>query len=200
MPNGLVTRRRAAAATLVIAGLLTAACGGDDTTTEEPAEAAEEQAATQEPADQETSDSSAAEEPGEEAAAEGLCATVVSVDLFAAFGNTMEFGEPSDVTGREACVVPIEGAEGEGLIVQVTTEDNYQAKRAFEEQGVPFTEIDGLGAEAFIVNEADLNVLLEDGSAVNVGISAFFVQNDLPPAETLQEGLTAVAEAVVAGQ
>lgn len=196
MPNGLVTRRRTAAATLAIAGLLTAACGGDDATTEEPA--AEEQAATDEAAEQEATEQESASDA--EAAAEGLCATVVAVDLTQAFDGTLEFGEPNESSVSESCIVPVEGAEGEGLIVQVTTEATYEEKAKFEQQGVPFTRVDGLGMEAFLVNEADLNVLLDDGTAVVVAISAFFVQNDLPPAETLQEGLTAVAEAVVASR
>ena len=198
MPNGLVTRRRAAAATLAVAGLLAAACGGDDATTDEPPEAAQDQEATDDPAEQQATEQESASD--EQASADGLCATVVAVDLTQAFDGTLEFGEPSESSVGESCIVPVEGAEGEGLIVQVTTEATYEEKAKFEQQGVPFTTVDGLGAEAFIVNEADLNVLLDDGSAVVVAISAFFVDSEPPSAQTLQDGLTTVAEAVVAGR
>ena len=186
--------RAAAAAPLLVAGLLTASCGGDDeTTTEQEPEATEEQAAEGE----EDAEAADEESSSDDTAAAGLCATVTSVDLTAAFDDMLTFGEAQGTEARAFCTVPVDGAEGEGLLVQVTTEDNYQARRDLEQQDVPFEEIDGLGAEAFIINEADLNVLLDDGTAVQVALQAFFVQNEPPPAEVVQDGLVTVAEAVV---
>ena len=46
---------------------------------------------------------------------------MASVDLPAAFEGELKFGEAKDSAGRETCIVPIDGAEGEGLIVKVTT-------------------------------------------------------------------------------
>ena len=187
--------RAAAAAPLLVAGLLTASCGGNDETAtieQEPAATEEQAAEGQENAEAANEESSSADP-----AAAGLCATVTSVDLTAAFDDMLTFGEAQGTGARAFCTVPVDGAEGEGLLVQVSTEDSYQARRDLEQQDVPFEEIDDLGAEAFIINEANLNVLLADGTAVQVAIQAFFVQNEPPPPEVVQDGLVTVAEAVV---
>lgn len=129
----------------------------------------------------------------------GVCAVVQSVDLEDAFAGTLEFGVPQE-RSEVACVVPVEGAEGEGLIVQVTSPGNYQAKAGFEDQeSVPFERIDGLGQEAFLANEADLNVLVDDDTALSAGISAIFMEeNQRPEADVLKAGLTELAQALLA--
>ncbi|MEZ5116150.1 MAG: hypothetical protein R2737_07770 [Candidatus Nanopelagicales bacterium] len=187
------TGRRPAAlvtAALVTTALLLAACGGGS-----------------DPAGGNAADgggaAAAAQDAGStgDGGADAVCAAVESVDLSAAFGGTLTFGAPQDVTGTgRGCVAAVEGSEGEGLIATVTTGDYYREKAKYEKQDVPFEWIDGLGEEAFLVNEADLNVLLADDSAVNVAISAFFTSGSPPDPAVLRAGLVTVADAVVAAQ
>lgn len=122
----------------------------------------------------------------------------MSLDLSAAFGGALQFGEVREYPSGEGCSATVDGAEGEGLLVQRTIAGNYEAKAAYEDQGLPFARLDGLGQEAFIVNEADLNVLIDADTALSVGISAFFFGDTEPPdAPTLEAGLVAVARAVL---
>ena len=137
---------------------------------------------------------------GDESSTEGLCVAVTSVDLTAAFNGELQFGEASDVTGRELCLVPIVGAEGEGLVATVTIAENYELKAGYEDQGLPFEQIDGLGEEAFIVNDADLNVLLADGEALAIGLSAVWLSGSPPDAAVIEAGLIEVAEAIIASR
>jgi hypothetical protein len=192
------TTRRGASSVLVpllAAGLMFAAagCGGDDDSTSGDDQASEASTAGTTP-----SAATDADTGSDEASAEGLCVAVTSVDLTAAFGGELEFGEAKDSASRETCIVPIVGAEGEGLIVKVTTAENYAQLALYEDQGVPFRQIEGLGEEAFILNDADLNVLLADGTAVQVAVQAFFVSGSPPDPSTIEPGLVAVAEAVIA--
>jgi hypothetical protein len=166
-----------------------AGCGGDDDSTSGDDQASEASTAGTTP-----SAATDADTGSDEASAEGLCVAVTSVDLTAAFGGELEFGEAKDSAGGETCIVPIVGAEGEGLIVKVTTAENYAQLALYEDQGVPFRQIEGLGEEAFILNDADLNVLLADGTAVQ----AFFVSGSPPDPSTIEPGLVAVAEAAIA--
>jgi hypothetical protein len=181
------------------AGLMFAAagCGGDDDSSGGDDQTTEESTAdstSSEASDTETDTGS------DEASAEGLCVAVTSVDLTAAFNGELQFGEASDVTGRELCLVPIVGAEGEGLVASVKTAENYELKAEYEDQGLPFEQIDGLGEEAFILNEADLNVLLADGSAISVGLSAVWLSGSPPDPSVVEAGLIEVAEAIIASR
>lgn len=139
----------------------------------------------------------AAEGPGTEDRSP-LCSAVASVDLGAAFGGGLTFGTPRSLRGRPVCMVPVRGAEGEGLIVQKTSAGFYEAKAGYEDQGVPFERLPDLGREAFIINNADLNVLLDEDEALSVGLSAIFTGGqEPPPGERLREGLVRVARAVI---
>jgi hypothetical protein len=85
--------------------------------------------------------------------------------------------------------------------VQLTIPENYAAKALDEEQDIPFSTIAGLGEEAFIVNDADLNVLIDADTALSVGLSAFFVGDvELPDPAIIGAGLVTIAAAVLAGR
>ena len=201
MKTTRTTRRRTSAllAPLMAAGLMFAAvgCGGDDDSSggdDQTPEASTAGSTPSEASDTESDDGS------DEVGAEGLCVAVTSVDLTAAFDGELEFGEASDVTGRELCLVPIVGAEGEGLVASVTIAENYELKAGYEDQGLPFEQIDGLGEEAFIVNDADLNVLLADGEALAIGLSAVWLSGSPPDPAVIEAGLVEIAEAIIASR
>jgi len=175
------------------AGLLFAAvgCGGDD-----DSGGGGDQTTQESTADDEASGEASSSDSGE-ASDEGVCAAVQSVDLNAAFDGQLEFGEAN---GSTTCFVPIVGTEGEGLVIKVTTAENYELKALYEDEGLPFEKLDSLGDEAFILNDADLNVLLADGTSVAVGVSAFWVTGSPPDPAVVKAGLIEIAEAVVASR
>ena len=196
-------RRPSAPVIALACAVLVASCGSGDASDDSSDDASDDIASTgaeappTAPAAADASDS-AGDSP---AAANGsLCNPLLAVDLSTAFGGTLQFGEVSEFATSAGCTIPIAGAEGEGLLVQLTIPENYEAKALFEEQGFPFKSLDGLGQTAFIVNEADLNVLIDTDTALSVGLSAFFVGDvELPEPATVEAGLVAVAEAVLSG-
>lgn len=184
----------AAAASLL--PLVAASCGGDSSDDADGATAV-----TDAPASGGTDSGSNPGSGGGEASDTGrICDLLGSIELSAAFVGAIQFGEPSGSVGRDVCTVPVVGAEGEGLIVQITIAENYEAKALYEEQGLPFERLDGLGQEAFIVNDADLNVLLNDTESLSVGLSAFYVGETAAPApDVIRAGLIDIATALVDG-
>ena len=180
---------------LMTAGLLFAAvgCGGDD-----DFGGGNGQTAKESTSGDRLSDDASGSDTGE-ASGEGLCAVVLSVDLAAAFDGQLEFGEANDVVRGEICIIPILGAEGEGLIISLTTAGNFEQKAKFENQ-LPFKKLDSLGEEAFIVNQSDLNVLLADGTAISIGANAFWADGSPPDGAIVESGLVEIAEAVVASR
>ena len=193
--------RRSAPAIALACAVLVAGCGSDDSsddasddiasTGDEPPPTAPTAADASDPDDTDTDTDT---DTG------GVCGPLGSLDLAAAFGGTLQFGEVSEFASGAGCSAAVDGAEGEGLLVQLTIPENYEAKALYEEQDLPFTRLDGLGQEAFIVNEADLNVLIDADSALSVGLSAFFIGDvEVPEPSIVEAGLVAVAEAVLAG-
>jgi hypothetical protein len=186
------------AATVTLLSVAAASCGGDSSDdTDGAAPATDAPASGGSASGSDTTSSSS----GGEASDKGrICDLIASVDLSAAFGGAIEFGEPSGIADRDACTVPVVGAEGEGLIVQITIAENYEAKAQYEDQGLPFERLDGLGEEAFIVNDADLNVLLNDTESLSVGLSAIYVGETAPPAaDVVRAGLIDIATSLVEG-
>lgn len=132
---------------------------------------------------------------------DGPCRSLADVDLSAAFGGALEFDDIDEFATGTGCSAAVIGAEGEGLLVQLTIPENYAAKALYEEQDIPFSTIAGLGEEAFIVNDADLNVLIDADTALSVGLSAFFMGDvELPDPAVIEAGLVTIAAAVLAGR
>lgn len=186
--------------TVTLLSLAAASCGGDSSDDTDGATAVTDAPASG-GSDSGSGSGSDSGSGGGEASDKGrICDLLGSVDLSAAFGGAIQFGEPSGIADRDACTVPVVGAEGEGLIVQITIAENYEAKAQYEDQGLPFERLDGLGQEAFIVNDADLNVLLNDTESLSVGLSAIYVGETAPPAaDVVKAGLIDVATALVDG-
>lgn len=182
----------------VVVVLLLAGCDGGDIEPGDAAQTAAEAVDGEEDAaadDAAAADDTAAADDSE-AAEDALCALVAGVDLEAAFDGQVTFGE-LDARSPKACVVPIEGADGEGLTVQLGSADVFELKLgAAEGQDVPSERLD-IGQDAVLIGNADLTVLVDGDTSLRVGLSAFFEEGLLPPDEVLQEGVRAVAEGVL---
>jgi hypothetical protein len=191
-------RTAALAATIALLSAAAASCGGDSSDDTDGAAAVTDAPASG--GSDSGSDTTSSSSGGEASDKGRICELVGSVDLSAAFGGAIQFGEPSGSVGRDVCTVPVVGAEGEGLIVQITIAENYEAKALYEDQGLPFERLDGLGQEAFIVNDADLNVLLNDTESLSVGLSAIYVGETAPPAaDVVKAGLIDITTSLVEG-
>jgi hypothetical protein len=189
-------RTAALAATIALLSAAAASCGGDSSDDTDGAAPATDAPASGGSGSDNTSSSSG----GETSDKGRICDLIASVDLSAAFGGAIQFGETRGSTMVDSCTVPVVGAEGEGLIVQITIAENYEAKALYEDQGLPFERLDGLGQEAFIVNDADLNVLLNDTESLMVGLSAIYVGETAPPAaDVVRAGLIDITTTLVEG-
>lgn len=194
-------RRRSTTVVIALAvTVLVVSCGSDDSADDHADDSADDIASMgDEPPPTAPTAADASGSASSSADTNGVCGPLASLDLSAAFGGALEFGEIRELATGAGCSAAVEGAEGDGLLVQLTIPENYEAKALYEEQGVPFASVDGLGQEAFIVNEADLNVLIDADTALGVGLSAFFGGDvELPDPSIVEAGLVAVAEAVLA--
>jgi len=127
------------------------------------------------------------------AAEPGLCDLLGDIDLVAAFEGEMTFGEISTRSAK-ACVVPITGAEGEGLTVQIPGGAEFFESRLaqVEYQGLPVTRLD-LGQEAIRIGDSNVIVLVDDDTTLSIHMQAFYLEETPPPAEVLRRGVEATA-------
>lgn len=103
----------------------------------------------------------------------GICAALGSMNLEAAFKNAVAFGDLQQRYER-VCTIPVQGAAGPGMTVQVAGAGSYEQKAAMSRnQELPLKQLDDLGREAFIVNESDLNVLVSEGGFVLGQVQGF---------------------------
>lgn len=119
-----------------------------------------------------------------------FCAHLSSDDIHAAFGGTMELGTPEGT--ETGCNVPIHfGVDGNALAYGQISRGNYDAFRGYEDQSnVAFEYLEGLGQEAFILNNAQVCVLMNETDAYLVGAQIMAVAEPLPISqEQLKAGL-----------
>jgi len=128
----------------------------------------------------------------------GICAVISSMDLPAAFDDVLTFGETQQ-RYETVCTVPVQGAAGPGLTIQVVGAGSFEQKAAMSrDQELPLKKIEDLGQEAFLVNEADLNVLINGRTSISIKFSALYTDGrKLPHASLIEAGLTKVARAVL---
>ena len=199
-PHALLRR----AVPTVLALVLLTACGGGS---DEPAAPDEQQAADPGGATDGTQDDDGAAGTGstqgdtEDGATQddqGLCADLPLAEVQAAVGDVVTLTGSSPVPGRDQCDYAIADAEGSGLSVYATTPGLYEQRVAqadmLDEEAVQRPD---LGAEAILLNNADLTVVLADGRELVVALQAFYTDGRALDQAAIAEGVLAVGELAV---
>ena len=149
---------------LVLAGLALAACGGDDSSS-----ASDVPTANSATTSQSSSSVSRAAEP------EGHCALISPAEIEALIPIELNLGEPKVVGKPEnpfhACEVQLGIGEVGQLTFGTTTEAVYnEYAKYLDRSSASARRIEGLGEEAFLLNEAQLLVRRGDGQYLNVAL------------------------------
>jgi len=129
----------------------------------------------------------------------GVCALLSPEDVTAALGGKLPLAPPK--TLRSGCEYPVQfGVDGNALSYNKTSRGNYDALKHYENQSsVEFEYIAGLGQEAFIVNGAQVCILLNDEEALTVAAQLISFGEKLPiTKEELKAGLIEIATKVEA--
>ncbi|MEE4175378.1 MAG: hypothetical protein V2I57_14090 [Xanthomonadales bacterium] len=159
---------------LVFAALALVACGGD-----EPSTTAEGV-----PGDTVAAKSPAAADRGKSAAPEGHCALISTEEIEAAFPMALKLGKPR-VIGRvdnptHACEVQLGIGEVGQLTFGTTTEGLYnEYAKYLQQSSTTSRQVEGLGEDAFLLNNAQLLVRRADGQFLNVAVN-LLVFGELP--------------------
>ena len=177
---------------LTAAIILLAACGGGSE------QSAPEQD-TSSPSPSSPPQTARSPEP-EESTTDGHCSLISPEDVSAALGDKLPLGPPEGTDS--GCKYPVQfGVDGNALAYNKLSRPNYDAFKNYENQsGVPFEYIEGLGQEAFVVNNAQVCVLLNENESLLVVAQVMAFQEALPiTQEELKAGLIEVARKVLAG-
>lgn len=216
-PAPAVHRRLLAAAAPALAVLLLTACGaGDDEAAEEPVAAAEADPAAEDAGDgggsgeageddageegaamDETEDAVAEEAAGSEEATR-VCDALTAADPDTAFAD-LTFDTPQPGTDVAACRMALTNAEGEGLSAALDQNDLFSVyQEQYAEDEDAYRELDGLGDEAFILNDAQLHVRQGDERWM-ISLQAFVFGDDpaMPEPPATEAGLTEIARTLL---
>ena len=162
-------------------------CGGDAET-------------TQDTATPETAESSQPTATPREAVSEPtMCDLMSATEVDAALGGKLPLGPPESLDG--GCKYPVNfGVDGNAVSFGRLSRGNYDAYKGYEDQSsVNFEYIEGLGQEAFVINNAQVCVLLSEEEALLVAAQVMAFQEELPiTQEELKAGLIEIAGKVVA--
>jgi|GEM_PF-5263946 len=188
----------------VAAALVLAACGGDAATPPAPDAAEDEAAAGDDVATDESSDdgNDAVPEQDEqetEESAEGWCADFPVADVQAAVGDMVELTDSSPQPNRpEQCNYTVADAEGVGLAFYESNPGLYE-QRVAQAEGLDEEAVQrpDLGAEAILLNNADLTILLADGRELVVAVQAFFTDGREVDQAALADAIVSLGELVV---
>ena len=138
--------------------------------------------------------------PPREAESEpSMCDLMNAAEVDAALGGKLPLGPAQSFDG--SCQFPVNfGVEGNTVSFSMLSRGNYDAYKGYEDQSsVDFEYIEGLGQEAFVLNNAQVCVLLSDTEALFVGAQVISVQEELPISqEELKAGLVEIATKVEA--
>lgn len=134
---------------------------------------------------------------GDEAPESDFCDVLAPDEIAEAFQGELPLGSMSGEPN--GCRVDIEFADGGMFTYRFIRKENHDSYRGYEDQsGVPFEYLDGLGQEAFILNDSQVNVLLEDGRTLMVGLQLITIGQELPlPREELRQAVIDLARTVV---
>ena len=177
---------------LTAAIILLAACGGGS-------ERSAPEQNTSSPTPSSPPQTARSPEPGAPETA-GYCSLISPEDISGALGGKLPLGPPEATDS--GCKYPVAfGVDGNALAYNKLSRANYDAFKNYENQsGVPFEYIEGLGQEAFVVNNAQVCVLLGEDETLLVGAQVLAFEEALPiTQEELKAGLIEIAEEVVTG-
>ena len=163
------------------AALALAACGNSEppppATVSSPAAAP---AAAASPAKQPETPPPAKEEDG------GICNLLTADEIVVAFGGKLEFGPP-DLHGKgnspnQTCERLIKaGIDGNHLQFGTTNEGMYLEYKKYEQMSsVKFEYLEGLGVEAFILNDAQIAIRVGDGRFVKTAVQLITFGEESP--------------------
>ena len=128
-----------------------------------------------------------------------VCEALSAVDPDTAFAD-LTFGEPEPRSDIAWCRLPVTNAEGEGLTAGLDVNglfDVYQQQYGEDED--LYREIEGLGDEAYIINDAQLHVR-QGQEAWMVALQAIVVMAEepaMPAPESTEAGLTEIARSLL---
>jgi hypothetical protein len=128
-----------------------------------------------------------------------MCDLMSAAEVDAALGGKLPLGPAQSFNG--GCQFPVSfGVDGNTVSFSKLSRGNYDAYKGYEDQSsVDFEYIEGLGQEAFAINNAQVCVLLSDAEALFVGAQVMAVQEALPiTQEELKAGLIEIATKVEA--
>ena len=116
------------------------------------------------------------EEPESTRTDSGICDLLTEDEIVAAFDGRLEFGPP-DLHGKgtspyQTCERPIKaGIDGNHLQFGTTNEGMYLEYKKYEQMSsVKFESLEGLGAEAFVLNDAQVVIRVGDGRFVKASV------------------------------
>ena len=166
------------------------ACGGTDT-----APAAEPVTEpTAEPGASAASTSTSQGDP----ASDDFCNRLSLAEIRAAFGNKLAIGDEPSRSDARICSYSVEDAQGLRTFQfsQRSSIEEYEtAKQQFERLNMKVERMEGIGLEAFLVNDAQLEIRASESTAVTL-LTQIQVFGGEPPlnAEEIRAGLVALGE------
>lgn len=170
--------------------ILLAACGGGSEQAAPDQAASSPSPSTPEPTNHSTAP--------EESSTAGLCSLISPDAVSAALGGKLPLGPPEG--SETGCKYPVLfGVDGNALSYGKLPRGNYDAYKGYEDQSsVDFEYLEGLGQEAFVINNAQVCVLLNEDEALIVAAQVFAMQEELPiTQEELKQGLIEIANRVM---
>ena len=123
-----------------------------------------------------------------------MCTFISAQKVNAYLGGKLPLGAPK--TKRDGCSYPVKfGVNGNSLSYTTLSRGMYDANKNWEKnKNIKFEYIEGLGQQAFIINNAQLCVLVSDTNAYIVRAQIIAMGEELPISqEELKAGLVKIA-------
>jgi len=126
-----------------------------------------------------------------------ICSFISAADVDAALGGKLALGPSKEI--RNGCSFPVQfGFDGNFLSYSRLSRGHYDANKNWEKQkGIKFEYINGLGQQAFILNDGQVCVLVNETDAFIVRAQIVSMGEELPfTQEELGAGLIEIARKV----
>lgn len=114
----------------------------------------------------------------------GDCDLFTKEELTAAFGSRLTFADPSGFRDRgNGCTVSVRDYEGQ-FMLQAESREAYEARRdtylSYQDQGSATMVPVSIGAEAYLVNSAQIIAIDAQGRAITAALQLFVFGGELP--------------------